>query len=95
LASAHVLALERLMNEGSSSFFNLGTGLGHSVLEVIETASEITRKEIPLKVTSRRPGDPPVLVASNEKAFNELGWKPEFTNIADIIQTAWNWHKRL
>ena len=95
LASAHVLALERLMNESSSSFFNLGTGLGHSVLEVIEKSLKITGKEIPFIVTNRRPGDPSVLVSSNEKAVNELAWKPKYTNIEDIIQTAWNWHKKL
>ncbi len=95
LASAHVLALEMMLDGSPGGFFNLGTGLGHSVLEVIEKASEITGKEIPLKATSRRPGDPQILVASNEKAVNKLGWKPEYTNLDDIIRTAWNWHKRL
>ena len=95
LASAHVLALEMMLNGSPSGFYNLGTGHGHSVLEVIEKALKITGKEIPFIVTNRRPGDPPVLVASNEKAVNELGWKPEYTNIDDIIRTAWNWHKSL
>jgi UDP-glucose 4-epimerase len=95
LAKAHVLALERLLNEGSSSYFNLGTGRGHSVLEIIENASNITGKKIPVTAFNRRPGDPPALIASNKKAINELGWKPEHSNLDDIIRTAWNWHKRL
>jgi len=95
LASAHVLALEMMLNGSPSCFYNLGTGHGHSVLEVIEKASKITGKDIPFIAVDRRVGDPPVLVASNDKAVNELGWKPKYTSLDDIIQTAWNWHKRL
>ncbi len=95
LAGAHVLALEMMLNGSPSGFYNLGTGLGHSVLEVIEEASKITGINIPFISVDRRAGDPPVLVASNEKAVNELGWKPVYTNLEDIILTAWNWHKRL
>ena len=95
LASAHVLALEMMLNGSPSGFYNLGTGHGHSVLEVIENVSKITGINIPFISVDRRAGDPPVLVASNEKAVNELGWKPEYTSLEDIIRTAWNWHKRL
>jgi len=95
LANAHVLALEKLKSGGQSEYINLGTGQGNSVLEVIKKASEITGKKIIFRVVDRRPGDPPVLVASNKKAVNELGWKPKYANLDDIIQTAWNWHKKL
>lgn len=94
LAVAHVLALEKLQKVGTSDFFNLGIGKGYSVKEVIESASKVTGKEIPFEITNRREGDPPVLLASNQKAVAKLGWKPEFTDIADIIDTAWKWHKK-
>ena len=95
LASAHVLALESMLEGKPGGFFNLGTGHGHSVLEVIEQASKISGKEIPYIVTDRRPGDPPILIASNKKAVNELGWKPKYKDLEDIIHTAWNWHKSM
>ena len=95
LARAHVLALEKLMNGNSSSVLNLGHGQGHSVLEVIEKAQEVTGKKIKAVPADRRPGDPPELVASNEKAAKELGWQPELSNLDDIIKTAWNWHQKL
>jgi UDP-glucose 4-epimerase len=95
LANAHVLALEMMLDGSSGGFFNLGTGCGYSVLEVIEKVSKITRKEIPFIVTNRRCGDPPILLASNEKAVNELGWKPKYNSLEDIIRTAWNWHKSI
>jgi len=95
LASAHVLALEMMLNGSPRGFYNLGTGHGHSVLDVIENVSKITGINIPFISVDRRAGDPPVLVASNEKAVNELGWEPKYTNIEDIIRTAWNWHKKL
>ena len=84
-----------ILNGSPSGFYNLGTGHGHSVLEVIENVSKITGINIPFISVGRRAGDPPVLVASNEKAVNEIGWKPKYTHLDDIIQTAWNWHKRL
>jgi UDP-glucose 4-epimerase len=95
LAAAHILALERLLDGGSSDVFNLGQGQGFSVKEVIEQAARITGKTIPLIETDRREGDPPVLIASNEKAVQQLGWQPEFSNLEDIIQTAWRWHQKL
>jgi UDP-glucose 4-epimerase len=95
LASAHVLALEMMLDGSSGGFFNLGTGHGHSVLKVIENVSKITGINIPFISVARRAGDPPVLVASNEKAINEIGWKPKYIHLNDIIQTAWKWHKKL
>jgi UDP-glucose 4-epimerase len=95
LADAHILALKRLMNGGDSGVFNLGTGQGFSVLEIIEHARKITARDITVENTDRRPGDPPVLIASNEKAVAELGWKPRYADIDDIIGTAWRWHQKL
>lgn len=95
LASAHVLALEKLKKEESSGFINLGTGQGHSVLEVIKKASRITGKKIVFRTVNKRPGDPPALVASNKKAVTELGWNLKYARLDDIIKTAWNWHKKL
>jgi UDP-glucose 4-epimerase len=65
------------------------------VLEVIEHAKKITGKEIVVENADRRPGDPPVLIASNEKAVKELGWKPQYADLDDIIGTAWRWHQTL
>lgn len=95
LADAHILALKRLMIGGDSGVFNLGTGRGFSVLEIIEHARKITDKDISVENTDRRPGDPPVLIASNEKAVAELGWKPRYADIDDIIGTAWRWQQNL
>ena len=95
LAKAHVLALEKLLDQESSRCVNLGTGKGFSVLEAIALAKKITGKNIPYTVTDRRPGDPPVLIASNQKALLELGWQPIYTNLEDIIHTAWNWHQSM
>jgi UDP-glucose 4-epimerase len=95
LARAHILALEKLMDGYSGRYVNLGTGKGFSVLETIALAHKITGKDIPYTVTERRPGDPPVLVASNQKALSELGWQPTYSNLEFIIQTAWNWHQSM
>jgi UDP-glucose 4-epimerase len=95
LAEAHILALQRLLDGAESSFYNLGTGRGFSVLEVIERARHITGKDIVAEHTDRRPGDPPVLIASNEKAIAELGWNPRHADLDDIIGTAWRWHQNL
>ncbi len=94
LAEAHVLSLEKLLNGGKSDFINLGIGKGYSVLEIIEKASEITGRNIPTVRASRRSGDPPVLVADNNKAIHELGWHARFTGIEEMIETAWTWHKK-
>ena len=93
LAQAHILALEYLRNGGESNIFNLGNGVGFSVNEIIEASRRVTGHPIPAKTAPRRTGDPAVLVASSEKAKSILGWKPEYTNIEHIIETAWMWHK--
>ena len=91
LAEAHLLALEYLERGGSSDVFNLGNGAGNSVREIIETARRITGKEIKAVVEPRRGGDPSVLIASNKKAAEVLGWKPVL-GLDQIISDAWAWH---
>lgn len=91
LAEAHLLALEYLERGGSSDVFNLGNGAGYSVREIIETARRITDKEIKAVVEPRRGGDPSVLIASNKKAAEVLGWKPVL-GLDQIISDAWAWH---
>ncbi|ERI94397.1 UDP-glucose 4-epimerase [Clostridiales bacterium oral taxon 876 str. F0540] len=92
LASAHLLAVDRLRKGGESRIYNLGNGKGFSVKEVIEVARKVTRREIKAEVAARRAGDPAVLIASSAKAMEELGWKPEFNSLETIIETAWKWH---
>ncbi len=93
LADAHLLALDALAAH-DRLIFNLGNGQGFSVREVIESARRVTGQPIPAEVHPRRPGDPAVLVASSEKAIRELGWKPRYTRLDDIIRTAWIWHQK-
>ena len=88
LAQAHALALE----VKESGFFNLGIGGGVSVLEVIEACRKITGKKIPIVTQARRPGDPPRLIASAQKARDVLGWRPQYEQIEDIVGSAWSWH---
>ena len=91
LVEAHLLALEYLEREDQSGIFNLGSGDGYSVKEIIDTARRITGKEIPAKVEPRRAGDPSVLIASNKKAAAVLGWTPK-RGLEEIIADAWAWH---
>jgi UDP-glucose 4-epimerase len=93
LAEAHLLALEKLA-PGKHWYYNLGTGRGYSVREVIRLAEEVTGKPVPVRQGPRRPGDPPELVASADKIRRELGWQPRYTDLRGILETAWNWHRR-
>jgi len=93
LADAHLLALDAL-EKHDRLIFNLGNGRGFSVREVIESARRVTGHPIPAEVHPRRPGDPAVLIASSEKAIRELGWKPKYTQLDEIIRTAWLWHRK-
>jgi UDP-glucose 4-epimerase len=92
LISAHTLALEAL-DERDCLVYNLGSGTGYSVLEVIETAREVTGHQIPAEESSRRPGDAPRLVASSEKISQELGWEPQHSDLKEILSSAWEWHR--
>ncbi|PYJ07153.1 MAG: UDP-glucose 4-epimerase GalE [Verrucomicrobia bacterium] len=89
LAQAHILALAA----GKQGFYNLGNGDGYSVRQVIQMCEKVSGTKIPALEKPRRPGDPPKLVASAEKAVRELGWKPKFPRLEDIIASAWRWHK--
>jgi UDP-glucose 4-epimerase len=93
LADAHLLAFDALETR-DRLIFNLGNGRGFSVREVIESARRVTGHPIPAEVHPRRPGDPAVLVASSEKAIRELGWKPKYTQLDEIVRTAWAWHRK-
>lgn len=94
LCDAHMRALEYLEDGGGTNIFNLGNGRGFSVTEVIDTAAAMTGMDIPYTVVGRRPGDPPVLVASSAKAKQMLGWTAMYTELPDIIASAWKWHSR-
>ena len=93
LADAHLLALDALQTH-DRLIYNLGNGEGFSVREVIESARRVTGHPIPAEIHPRRAGDPAVLVASSEKAIHELGWKPRYTQLDDILRTAWLWHQK-
>jgi len=94
LATTHILALKALDKSSFNPVYNLGTGSGYSVKEVIEAAKKITGINFKVKNGPRRPGDPAILVASNKKAKKELGFKPQFSSLETIIETAWQWHKK-
>jgi UDP-glucose 4-epimerase len=105
LAEAHLLALGALDRQPQSAqtspqdkaprlIYNLGNGQGFSVKEVIESARRVTGHPIPAELHPRRPGDPAVLVAGSEKAIRDLGWKPRYTQLDDILRTAWAWHQQ-
>jgi UDP-glucose 4-epimerase len=91
LADAHILAL-RALDDGSR-IYNLGNGQGYTVREVIEVAREVAGHPIPSVDGPRRPGDPPALVASSQKIRQELGWRPRYPDLSDIVQSAWEWHR--
>jgi len=93
IAQAHLLALERL-DSFSGGAYNLGNGEGYSVLEVVETARQVTAIDIPVRAGARRPGDPAVLVASSSLARTELGWKPQSPELGSIIESTWIWMKK-
>ena len=90
LSRAHILALDAPRSE----FYNLGTGGGSSVREVIETCRQITGHPIPVVEKPRRPGDPPRLIAASDKIKKELGWKPGFQQLHAIVESAWQWHRK-
>lgn len=93
LADAHVLGMEYLLQGGDTAVFNLGNGNGFSVKQVIDTAKNLTGQDIKVELSDRRPGDPPVLVGSSDKARKILGWKPQYPALEDIISHAWRWHQ--
>ena len=97
LADAHLLALQALETPRAADhrlIYNLGNGAGFTVKEVIDSVRRVTGHPIPVEVNPRRPGDPAFLIASSSKAIAELNWKPKYTQIDDIIRTAWIWHQK-
>jgi len=90
LAQAHILAME----PGRWGYYNLGNGDGYSVREVIHTCERLSGQSIPAVERPRRPGDPPRLVAAAAKAMGELGWKPRYPKLEDMVSSAWAWHQR-
>lgn len=93
LADAHVLALRYLEHGGRSDAFNLGTGRGHTVRQVLAAVERVGGRSVPTRVVERRAGDPPVLVAAPERAGAELSWKPTRSELSTIVRTAWDWHE--
>jgi UDP-glucose 4-epimerase len=94
LAEAHVAAIEKLLAGGVSDVFNVGTGGGHSVLEVLQAVQAVTGKKVPHEIGPRREGDPAVLVANSDKLKRTLGWKPKFVELKDIVTTAWQFESK-
>jgi UDP-glucose-4-epimerase GalE len=94
LAEAHVLALESLLAGGPSAVYNVGTGEGHSVIEVLHAVEDVTGQKVPFIAGSRRAGDAPVLVADAGLLGRSLGWKPRFTDLREIVATAWEFERR-
>ena len=92
LADAHMRALDYLRRGGESDIFNLGSGSGFSVKEMIAAAEKATGKAIAVEIGARRAGDPAQLIASSERARTVLGWQPQFTDVEEVIGTAWRWH---
>ena len=95
LAQAHLLSLQSLLNNRKSDIFNLGTGVGYSILDVIKAVEEITSSAILTEIQNRRGGDPAILVASSDKISKELKWEPSLSDLNLIIQSAFRWHKKL
>jgi UDP-glucose 4-epimerase len=94
LASAHILALGAMDAPGSCLAYNLGTGHGYSVREIVDACQRITGRSIEVEEAERRPGDPAALFADNSKIRRELGWSPTYTQVEPIVETAWRWHAR-
>jgi UDP-glucose 4-epimerase len=88
LADAHVLALD----DDKNDFYNLGTGVGYSVLDLIVSVAGVTGVDVPFETKGRRPGDPAALYADNKKALEGLGWKPKHSSLQNIVESAWDWH---
>jgi UDP-glucose 4-epimerase len=93
LSRAHIAAFDHLAQPGAALFYNLGTGMPTSVLEVIKAVEKVTGLKVPVKYSPRREGDPPALYANSQKAQRELGWQPKFRSIEPIVETAWRWHQ--
>lgn len=94
IAAAHVLAIKKLFNDSGVFVYNIGTGKGYSVAEIVDKVVEITNRMVPIEQHDRRAGDPPILVADNKKVHTELGLDLKYSDLDTIIKTAWAWHKK-
>lgn len=94
LASAHLLALGAMEEQGGCRAFNLGTGRGYSVREIVDACERVTGRGVPIEEVERRPGDPAALFADNSKIRRELGWTPSYMDVESVVETAWRWHAR-
>jgi UDP-glucose-4-epimerase GalE len=94
LAQAHILAVEHLLAGGESAQFNVGTGTGHSVREVVRAVEEVTGKKVPYTIGPRRAGDPPALVAASDRLRTALGWEPKYADLRTIVEHAWNFARK-
>jgi UDP-glucose 4-epimerase len=95
LADAHLKALNYLKEKGECDIFNVGYGKGYSVKEVIDTMKKVSGVDFPVEPAPRRPGDPAILVAKNDKITNKMSWKPKYNNLEFICKTAYEWEKKL
>jgi UDP-glucose 4-epimerase len=93
LASAHVAALQALIDGAASNAYNVGLGSGFSVSEVLDVVDAVTGQPLQRELLDRRAGDPAVLVADSSRIQDELGWKPQYTDLQQIVATAWEWHR--
>ena len=94
LAAAHILALKRLLGGDVGGSFNLGTGNGYSVREILSAINAGVGRPVPVVEKDRRPGDPAILVADTTAAFETLMFRPKFSDLATIVRTAWGWHQK-
>jgi UDP-glucose 4-epimerase len=94
LVDAHILAINYLKAGNDSDVFNLGSSTGFSVKQMVEAAREVTGEPIPAEIAERRPGDPDSLIAASQKARDVLQWQPQYDDVKEIIQTAWNWKQQ-
>lgn len=94
LADAYVAALERILNSGTSGVYNVGSGRGYSIKQVLEKVQTVTGRNIPSLAMERRPGDPATLIADAGKIRSELGWQPKFGTLEEIIETTWSWYQK-
>jgi UDP-glucose 4-epimerase len=95
LAEAHILAVQSLLEGGASGKYNVGTGTGKSVLEVMRAVEEVTGQRVPYVIGPRRAGDPPSLVANSDRLQRTYGWKPKYADVTEIVRTAWEFHRSL
>jgi UDP-glucose 4-epimerase len=95
IAEAHLLSLEKLIQTQNSHIFNIGNNQGYSIREIIGAVEEVTQMKIPHEISERRKGDPAELIADNKKITKELNWSAKYSDLKTIINTAWEWEKKL